>query len=109
MELLKIELVPGNPPVLQIDGEVDLSTVDQLRSALEDAQTSDPTIAVDLAGVTFIDVVGLQGILQVAATRNGDGPLQLLNASRVAWLLDLVGLGEVSSIVVREGGERDAR
>ena len=109
MELLKTEFVPGNPPILQVDGEIDLATVDQLRAALDDAVAADPRFVVDMAGVTFIDVVGLQAILRVAVSRNGLGALTVLNAPRVAWLLDLVGLSEMSSIVVREEGESGGR
>jgi anti-anti-sigma factor len=109
MELLKTEFVPGNPPVLRVDGEIDLATVDQLDAALEEALATDSRFVVDMAGVTFIDVVGLQAVLRVAVSRNGLGPLIVLNAPRVAWLLDLVGLSEMSSIVVREEGEAGVR
>jgi anti-anti-sigma factor len=102
--LLKIEFIDGDPSRLQVDGEVDLSSADILRTALEEAVTVDPSVLIDMAGVTFIDGVGLQAVLQVAATRNGAGPLVLVNAPRVEWLLDLVGLREASAIVVRDDG-----
>jgi anti-anti-sigma factor len=109
MELLKTELVGGNPPVLQIVGEIDLSTVEDLRTALDDAQATDPAVVVDMSGVTFIDAVGLHAVLSVAGDRNGAGPLQLVNAPRVAWLLDVVGLTDLASIVVSGEGERGVR
>lgn len=105
MELLKTELVQGDPPVLQIAGEIDLATADVLRTALEEAFSTDPTVVVDMAGVTFFDATGLRVVLQAAAARNGAGPLTLLNARRVAWLLELVGLSELSSIVICEAVE----
>ncbi len=104
MDLLKTEFVHGDPPVLQVDGEIDLSTADQLRTALEEALAANPRVVVDMAGVTFIDVAGLRVVLQVAASRNGAGPLTLLNASQVAWLLQVVGLSEVSSMVLCDTG-----
>jgi hypothetical protein len=64
---------------------------------------------VDMAGVTFIDVVGLHGVLQVAAGRNGAGPLVLRNAPHLAWLLDVLRLSELPSIVVCGEGERRVR
>jgi anti-anti-sigma factor len=109
MELLKTELVEGNPPELQIVGEVDLSTVDALRIALQDALDTDPTVVIDMAGVTFIDAVGLHTVLSVAAGQNGAGPLQLVNAPRVTWLLDLVGMNDEVLIVVGGEGERGVR
>lgn len=104
MELLRIELIHGAPSSLRVDGELDLSTADQLRTALEKAYSADPDVVVDMAGVTFVDAAGLRVLLQVAATRNGGGPLPLVNAPRVAWLLDLVGLRELTSIEIQDGG-----
>ena len=105
MELLKTEFVPGDPPVLQVAGEIDLATVDALQTALEEAISTDPTVVVDMAGVTFLDATGLRVVLQAGASLNGTGPLTLLNAPRVAWLLELVGLSELSSIVICEAVE----
>ena len=105
MELLQTEFVPGDPPVLKVAGEIDLATVDALRTALEQAVSTDPTVVVDMAGVTFFDATGLRVILQAAASRNGAGPLTLRNAPRVAWLLELVGLSELSTLVICEAAE----
>jgi anti-anti-sigma factor len=104
MELLKTELVDGDPPVLQVIGEIDLSTVDHFRTALDEALRGDPRVVVDLAGVTFIDAVGAQAVLEAAARRNGAGPLRLQHASRLTWLLEIVGLGDLPSIVVLQEG-----
>ena len=47
MELLRIDLFPGEPPGepprLRVEGEVDIATVDQLRGALEQAVSEHPT------------------------------------------------------------------
>ncbi len=105
MDLLKTEFVHGDPPVLQVDGEVDLSTADELRTALEEALSADPKVVIDMGGVTFLDVAGLRVVLQVAASRDGAGPLTLLNASHVGGLLEVVGLNELPSIVIRDTGD----
>ncbi len=102
MELLKIEFVQGDQPVLKVSGEIDLSTADQLRAALQEAVAADPKVIIDMAGVTFFDAAGLRVVLQVAASRNGAGPLVLVNAPRVSQVLELVGLGELTSIVIRD-------
>jgi anti-anti-sigma factor len=104
MELLRIELVEGEPPVLSIEGEIDIATVDQLRGALEDALAEYPRVVVDMAGVTFIDAAGMRVLLEVGESRNGSGPLTLVDAPRVAWLLKMVGLEDVPSIRFRDGG-----
>lgn len=105
MELLKVEYIEGDPRTLRIDGEIDLSTADQLRTALEEALSTDPTIVVDMGGVTFFDAAGLRALLQVAASRNGAGPLPLVNAARVARVLALVGLSDLPSIVIIDAGD----
>jgi anti-anti-sigma factor len=105
VELLRTRLVEGDPPVLQVEGEMDLSTAEQLRAAMDEALGADPKVVVDLSGVTFCDAGGLRAILQVAAALNGAGPLTLLNASRVRWLLDMVGLSDLRSIVIRDEDE----
>ena len=109
MELLKTELTQGDPRVLHIDGEIDLSTADQLRAALREALSSDPNVVIDMGGVTFFDATGLRALLQVAESRNGAGPLPLINAFRVEWVLDLVGLSGLPSIEVRGTGDAGGR
>lgn len=104
MELLKTELVPGEPPVLQVAGEIDICSADELRTALDQAVAAHPKVQVDMAGVTFFDAAGLRVILRTAAARNGNGPLILMNAPKVAWVLDLVGLGSLPSVVIRDDG-----
>src|SRR5262249_18340976 len=104
---LSIHLAEGSPPVLYVGGELDMTTADELRTALAQALAVDPSVIVDMAGVGFVDAAGLRVILQTASTRNGDGPLVLVNAARVAWLLKLVGLEDLPSIDVRGGELRD--
>jgi anti-anti-sigma factor len=108
VELLKISALSGDPPVLQVDGEIDMSTAEQLRIALENALAADPTVVVDMAGVTFCDAAGLRVLLQAAASLNGTGPLTLLNAARVKRLLEIVGMRDVSCIALHdESAPRD--
>jgi anti-sigma B factor antagonist len=110
MELLKTELVHAEgPSVLRVEGEIDISTADQLRSALKAALSVDPAVVVDMAGVTFFDASGVRVVLEVAESRDGVGPLTLLNAGRVAWVLELVGLNELPSIDVRDREEAHGR
>lgn len=109
MEILQIELVQGEPSTLKLHGEVDLSTVDRLRAALEEALASDPRLVIDMSGVTFFDATGLRVLLQVAATRNGAGPLPLVGAHKALNLLELVGLTDLPSIVIHDPGDVDDR
>ncbi len=100
MDLLMIDFEDGDPSTLHIAGELDLAVADRLRESLEDALARDPRVVVDMGGVTFIDASGLRVVLDVAGKLNGDGPLSLVNAERVEWLLELVGLRELPSLRV---------
>jgi anti-sigma B factor antagonist len=106
MEMLTIDLVRGEQSILRVKGEIDFATADQLRTALKDALSVDPSVIVDMAGVTFIDVSGLRVVLEAAESRDGLGPLTLLDAPRVAWLLEVVGLSDLASIEIRDRGEQ---
>jgi anti-anti-sigma factor len=107
MELLRTYVLEDEPPVLHVEGEIDISTAADLRTALERAMAADPKVVVDMAGVTFCDAAGVRVVLQAAANLNGAGPLRLLNASRVKRLLDLVGLDGTSCLDI--GDEHEPR
>ena len=109
MELLKTEFVLGDTPVLHVDGEIDISTADQLRAAVDHALSTSPNVVVDMGGVTFFDAAGVRAVLQAAESRFGAGPLTLVNAARVAWVLELVGLSGLPSIVIRDAGDTRGR
>ena len=106
MDLLRTEFAKGDPSVLHLEGEIDISTSDQLRAALADALVVDPHVVIDMTGVTFFDASGLRVVLEAAASLDGSSPITLLNARRVARVLELVGLGDLPSIVIRDGDSR---
>jgi anti-sigma B factor antagonist len=62
---------------LKLIGEVDLATAPQLRDALAELSTSE--IVLDLSELTFMDSSGLGVLLTFAGTRNGNGPVVLLD------------------------------
>ena len=105
MDLLRIELTDESPPVLKLAGEIDMSTADQLVAALAQALAAHAHVVVDMAEVTFIDAAGLRTIVEAAESLDGRAPLVLVNAPRLARLLDLVGLSGLASIAIRDGGE----
>jgi len=81
-----------------LDGELDLHGADALATALGDLLDSRPTaIAVDAAGVAFMDSSGLKTLLQVrrdAAVAGID--LRLVAASAaVRRVIDMAGLGDL--------------
>jgi anti-anti-sigma factor len=63
--------------VLAIYGELDGATVPLLQDALADASGS--VSVVNLAGVSFVDSVGLLGLLSIVRSRDG---VRLINPTR---------------------------
>ena len=66
----------GRRAVLSVAGEVDISTADDLRAAIETAATRVFEIWVDLSETTFMDSSGLHAMVQ-ARTRLADANLRL--------------------------------
>jgi anti-anti-sigma factor len=102
MDGLTMHITEGSPSVLRVGGELDLATAEPFVKALEHALAADSSVIVDLADVTFIDAAGLHAILRAAESRGGDGPLTLVNASRVIRLLEVAGVDGFASIAIRE-------
>jgi anti-anti-sigma factor len=80
---------------LRVSGEVDLSSMDQFRQAMESLATHGSTpLVVDAEGLTFMDSAGLAVLLQ-AAGRNG-GTLVMRNPQRIVRrLIESTGLSGV--------------
>lgn len=84
--------------VLIVRGDVDLTVLPELRSALVDAiHTGRPLVELDLAGVPFIDSAGLGvviGGLKRART-HGKNLIVIQPSPRVRKVLELTDLDEV--------------
>jgi len=87
--------------VVEVRGELDLSTSDALRSALDGAFEGDPPrIAIDLTDVTFMDSSSL-GVLvaSLERARERDGELRLVGVQgSPAKVIALTGLDSAFSI-----------
>jgi anti-sigma B factor antagonist len=88
----------GTTATVAAEGEIDLSTVDELRTAVTvAAEASVDTLLLDLTGVEFIDSAGLGGLLELRSTLRshsvtlrisaGDGP--------VKQAMEITGLSEL--------------
>jgi anti-anti-sigma regulatory factor len=77
-----------------------MATVDELRTSLDAVLSDHSDVVVDLGGVTFLGVAGVRVFLRAAAALNGSGPLRFVHAERLVWLLDLIGLDDVTSIEI---------
>jgi anti-sigma B factor antagonist len=82
-------------------GEIDMGTVDRLRSALDGARADCVTALVDLSEVSFIDSTGLHVLLEAAlSAADSDWELFLVRPSaRVRRLVEVTGTGPLLPIV----------
>jgi len=91
-----------NESVLELTGEIDLSTTDQLRSAVEEALAATPAqpIVLDFSGVTFCDSQGLSTLLALSRRATAAGTtLALVNVGDfLVRLLDITGLRSALSV-----------
>ena len=97
-----LELSPlVNVAGIKLTGEVDLATARQLTAALSNIST-DSEVQLELSELTFMDSSGLGAIVAFAGSRNGGGPVVLLNPSRgIARLFEITCLEQHPKIEVR--------
>jgi anti-sigma B factor antagonist len=87
----------GATAIVAASGEIDLSTVGELRAAVTSAAEGVERLQLDLTAVDFIDSAGLGGLLELRATLRsrsvafeivaGDGP--------VRQAMEITGLSEL--------------
>jgi anti-anti-sigma factor len=105
MEDLEITSIDGERG-LRLAGELDLSTVHQLKSALAGSVTTGQ-MRLDLSGLTFIDSSGLHAIAECARAENGNGPVILEGvSSRVHRIFEITNLVQHPNLEIRatDGG-----
>jgi anti-anti-sigma factor len=83
-----------------LEGELDMASAEVLLSRVDGARGAGELV-LDMTGVTFMDSSGLRAILQLAQSRNGNGPVVLRRPSQpVARLLEIAIPGEVPGLRV---------
>jgi anti-sigma B factor antagonist len=95
---LHVATFAGIPPVVEIRGEIDIFSAPGLRDELlRVIRRCGPRLALDLAGVTFIDCAGINVLLATRRrARLEDGSVEVIHASpRVRRMISLLGLGWV--------------
>jgi anti-anti-sigma factor len=91
---------------LKLIGELDVATVDELRSAC-DRLPGTGSVTLDVSQLTFIDSSGLHAIVQYASDVQAEGPVVVTNASaHMARLFDIVTLDGDPAIEVRASNGR---
>lgn len=83
-----------------LTGEIDISVHERFREVWDRDRRSDVAIAVDMAGVTFIDSSGLRILYDARrATPEGETPVLVDVPDRVRWIIDVTGLADMFSFV----------
>ncbi len=86
---------------IKLTGEVDLATARQLTDALANIAT-DSAVYLELSELSFMDSSGLRAIVAFARSRNGGGPVVLLNPSGgIERLFEITALEQHPKIEVR--------
>jgi anti-anti-sigma factor len=87
----------GDSAVLRLAGEIDISNSERLRGRLNDLLARGRgdevrTLVVDVSGLDFLDLSGLQALLDARSTLHGRGGSLVLRSPtrRVRRLLDLL-------------------
>ena len=82
------------PPMLAVEGELDLSVADELVSAIERVAKPSDSLCLDLGACGFVDSTGLKVLVQAARQfRAAGGELSVTNVQGdVARLFEITGL-----------------
>lgn len=90
---------PGGRVRITIVGEIDGSNTDLLRRRIEDEIDGAPSVAIDLAGVAYIDSQGLRLLLHVAQDVGGDPPGLTLVAPPGCFAAELFTITRIGDVV----------
>jgi anti-anti-sigma factor len=94
---------------LKVSGELDLATAPRLTEALLSVPATGE-VSLELSEISFLDSSGLSAILAFARSRNGGGPLVILNPSEpVARVLELTRIDQHEAIEIRRAEGRERR
>ena len=67
--VLGLSVLPGDPTVVLLEGELDIASVDVMRAAADAVPDSADAVTVDLAGLAFIDGTGAEALSAFHATQ----------------------------------------
>ena len=87
----------GTTATVAAAGEIDLSTVDELRSAVTGAAEDIEKLLLDLTGIEFIDSAGLGGLLELRSTLRSRNVALEISADEgpVRQAMEITGLSEL--------------
>jgi anti-sigma B factor antagonist len=98
---LRMGIRPGAPPVVEVCGDIDIQSAPLLRDELlRVVRRYGPQLALDLAGVTFLDCAGVNVLLATRRrARLEDGWVRVTRASpRAQRTISLLGLQQAFAL-----------
>jgi len=102
VSVLEISPLTGDAG-LRLEGELDLATAPLLKEALVDLG-SERAVHLDLALLTFLDSSGLQVIVALAQSLDGNRSVVLVNPSTaVRRCLEITGIDKHPAVEIRQG------
>lgn len=103
---MSVDTIQGQWPTLKVGGEIDLSNIDDLRTAIDNALSRSPMgFIVDLTDVSYIDSAGVAVIISAyRKVGKAGGTLAVVKPVHegVRRVLELIGLHMLPSIAVTE-------
>lgn len=90
--------------VFLLDGEIDMSNVDELVRSVA-AAVDTRTVRLDMSRVTFIDSTGIRGLIRIAKLLEGGEIVLVSPHPRVLKVLRLVRLDETPTFRIVEDAE----
>lgn len=96
--------IDGNRPEVQVRGEIDLSNATALRDQLLALRARDSDVVVDLSGVDFMGVAGLEALCTVARqfAESDDRLLVRSPPAMTRRVIDVLGLNGLLPIIAEE-------
>lgn len=103
---MSVETIEGAWPVVRATGEIDLSNIDELRSAFDAAIARSPgAFIVDFTGISYIDSAGVAVVISAYRTIcKAGGALGIVRPTSPAArrVLELVGLQSLPGVVIAD-------
>ena len=91
-------------PVVRLEGEIDLSRVNELRPALVAlVRPADPGLVLDLSDVEYLDSAGVHLLHELERTLSGRGQMLRISATPGAAVLRLLELVDLAGSLALDG------
>ncbi len=103
---MSVETIEGKWPIVKAGGEIDLSNIDEFRSAIDAAIAQSPHgCIIDLRDIAYIDSAGVAVVISAYRRISKTGGTMAVvkpTSDGVRRVLDLIGLHLLPDIVVAE-------